>query len=64
MCMGTLSILFIIKIMINSEIFLTHKSEYRFSEQDETQKSNLNGEETKFYKLNHKCFSSNDLFTY
>ena len=62
--MGTLSILFIIKIMINSEIFLTHKSEYRFSEQDETQKSNLNGEETKFYKLNHKCFSSNNLFTY
>ena len=50
--MGTLSILFIIKIMINSEIFLTHKSEYRFSEQDER----LNGEETKFYKLNHKCF--------
>ena len=50
--------------MINSEIFLTHKSEYRFSEQDETQKSNLNGEETKFYKLNHKCFSSNNLVTY
>ena len=48
--MGTLSILFIIKIMINSEISLTHKSEYRFSEQDETQKSNFNGEETKFYK--------------
>ena len=60
----TFSILFIIKIMINSEIFLTHKSEYRFSEQDETQKSNLNGEETKFYKLNHKCFSSNNLVTY
>ena len=39
--MGTLSILFIIKIMINSEIFLTHKSEYRFSQQDQTQKSNL-----------------------
>ena len=50
--MGTLSILFIIKIMIKSEIFLTHKSEYRFSQQDETQKSNLNGEKTKFYKLN------------
>ena len=50
MCMGTLSILFIIKIIINSEIFLTHESEYRFSEEDETQKSNLNGEETKFYK--------------
>ena len=64
MCMGTLSILFIIKIMINSEIFLTHKSEYRFSQQDETQKSNLNGEETNFYKLNHKCFSSNNLVTY
>ena len=40
------------------------KSEYRFSEQDETQKSNLNGEETKFLKLNHKCFSSNNLVTY
>ena len=52
--MGTLSILFIIKIMINSEIFLTHKSEYRFSQQDQTQKSNFNGEETKFHKLNHK----------
>ena len=43
---------FIIKIMIKSEISLTHKSEYRFSQQDETQKSNLNGEKTKFYKLN------------
>ena len=52
--MGTLSILFIIKIMINSEIFLTNKSEYRFSQQDETQ----------FYKLNHKCFESNNLVTY
>ena len=62
--MGTLSILFIIKIMINSKIFLTHKSEYRFSEQDETQKSNFNGEETKFYKLNHKYFLSNNLITY
>ena len=50
MCMCTLSILFIIKIMINSEIFLTHKSEYRFSQQDEIQKLNLNGEETQFYK--------------
>ena len=48
--MCTLSILFIIKIMINSEIFLKHKSEYRFSQQDEIQKSNLNGEETQFYK--------------
>ena len=46
MCMGTVSI----KIVINSDIFLTHKSEYRFSEQDETQKSNFNGEETKFHK--------------
>ena len=62
--MGTLSILFIIKIMINSEIFLTHKSKYRFSQQDEIQKSNLNGEETKFHKWNHKCFSSNNLVTY
>ena len=61
--MGTLSILFIIKIMVNSEIFLTHKSEYRLSQQDETQKSNLNGEETKLHKLNHKCFSSNNLVT-
>ena len=54
--MGTLTIHFIIKIMINSEIFLIHKSEYRFSQQDETQKSNLNGEETKLYKLNHNYF--------
>ena len=50
MCMGTLSILFIIKIMVNSEIFIIHKSEYRFSEKDEIQKSNLNFEETKFHK--------------
>ena len=49
-CMGTLSILFIIKIMINSEIFLTNKLEYRFSEQDETKKSNFNVEETKFHQ--------------
>ena len=48
--MSTLSILFIIKITINSEIFLTQKSEYRFSQQDETQKLNFDGEETKFYK--------------
>ena len=48
--MGTLSILFMIKIMVNSKIFITHKSEYRFFEQDEIQKSNLNGEETKFHK--------------
>ena len=46
--MGLLSILFIIKIMVNSEIFLTRKSEYRFSQRDEIQKSNFNGEETKF----------------
>ena len=45
--MGTLSILFIIRMMINSEIFLKHKSECRFSQQDEIQKSNLNSEETK-----------------
>ena len=50
MCMGTLSILFIIKIMVNSEIFIIHKSEYRFSDQDEIQISNLNVEETKFHK--------------
>ena len=48
--MGTLSILFIIKIMVNSEIFIIHKSEYRFSDQDEIQISNLNVEETKFHK--------------
>ena len=48
--MGTLRVLFIIKIMINSEIHLIHKSEYKFSQQDEIQKSNLNGEETKFHK--------------
>ena len=62
--MVTLNIHFIMKIMINSEIFLTHKSEYRFSQQDETQKSNLNGEETKFHRLNPKCFSSTNLVTY
>ena len=45
---GTLSILFIIKMMINSEIHKSHKSECRFSEQDEIQKSN--GEETKFLR--------------
>ena len=50
--------------MINSEIFLAQKSEYRFSGQDETLKSNLNGEEKNFYKLNQKCFSSNNLETY
>ena len=48
--MGTLSILFIIKIMVNSEIFIINKSEYRFSDQDEIQISNLNVEETKFHK--------------
>ena len=41
MCVGTLSILFIIKIMANSDIFITHrtqvKSEHRFSDQDEIQ---------------------------
>ena len=45
--MGTLSILFIIRMMKNSEIFLTHKSKYRFRQQDDIQKSNLNGEEAK-----------------
>ena len=47
--MGTFSIVFIIKIMINSEIFLTKKAKYRFSQQDEIWKSNFDGEETKFY---------------
>ena len=46
--MGTLSILFMIKIMVNSKIFITHKSEYRFFEQDEIQKSHLNGEKQSF----------------
>ena len=50
MCMGTLSILFIIKIVVNSEILTTHKSDYRFSQQHEVQNSNLNGEEEKFHK--------------
>ena len=49
--------------MINSEICLTNKSEYRFS-QDEIQKSDLNGEETMFHKYNYKCFSGNNLVTY
>ena len=39
--MGTLSTL---KIMVNSDIFITHKSEYRFSQKDKIQISNLNGE--------------------
>ena len=39
--MGTLSTL---KIMVNSDIFITHKSECRFSQQDKIQTSNLNGE--------------------
>ena len=47
--MGTLSILFINKIMVNSDIFTTLKSEYRFSQQDEIEKSDLNGEETTFH---------------
>ena len=50
MCMDTLIILFINKIVVNSDIFITHKSEYRFSQHDEIQKSNLIGEETKFHK--------------
>ena len=49
--------------MINSEIFLTNKPEYSFS-QDEIQKSDSNGEETMFHKYNHKCFSGNNLVTY
>ena len=48
--MGTLSILFINKIMVNLDIFTTLKSEYRFSQQDEIEKSDLNGEETTFHK--------------
>ena len=48
--MGTLSMLFINKIMVNSDIFTTLKSEYRFSQQDEIEKSDLNGEETTFHK--------------
>ena len=48
--MGTLRILFINKIMVNSDIFITLKSEYRFSQQDEIEKSDLNGEETTFHK--------------
>ena len=64
MCMNTLSILFVIKIMVNSEIFLTRKSECRFSQQHEIQNSNLDAEETKFHKWNHKCFSSISLVTY
>ena len=48
--MGTLNILFINKIMVNSDIFTTLKSEYRFSQQDEIEKSDLNGEETTFHK--------------
>ena len=30
MCMNTLSILFVIKIMVNLEIFVTHRSETGF----------------------------------
>ena len=56
MCMNTLSIIFVIKIMVNSETFLTHKSEYRFSQKHEIQKSNLNAEETKFYKCYQSIF--------
>ena len=66
MCMGTLSIHFTIKIIINSGIFLTHQNIQVYSQQDETQKSNCNGEENeKFHKRNHhKCFSINKLITY
>ena len=64
MCLGTLSILFITKVMVNSEIFITCKSKQRFSQQDKIQNSDMNGEETKYDKLNHKCFSINNLVTY
>ena len=63
MCMNTLSIVFVIKIMVNSEIFLTHKSEYRFSQQHKIQKSNLNAEEQSSINV-IKVFSSISLVTY
>ena len=47
MWVSILGILFNVKIMINSEIFITRKSVQTFSQQDETQKSNLNDEKTK-----------------
>ena len=46
MFINTLAILLIIKHMVKSEIFITCKSEQRFSQKDEIQKSILNGEET------------------
>ena len=62
--MVTLSILFISKIMVHSEMFITHKSEQRFSQQNEIQNLDLNGDKTKSHKLNHKCFSSHNLVKY
>ena len=47
--MRILNTLFIIKIMVNSEI-ITRKSEYRYFQQDEIRKGNLSGEETKLYQ--------------
>ena len=47
MWVSILGILFNVKIMVNSEIFITRKSVQKFSQQDETQKSNLNDEKTK-----------------
>ena len=47
--MGILSILFI-KIMVNSEIVITNKSEQKIFQQDEIQNSYLNGAETGFRK--------------
>ena len=48
MCMGTINILLIIKIIVNSEIFITHISEYRLSQHDEIHESNLNDEKKSF----------------
>ena len=48
--MSRLGIILIIKIMVNSEIYITYKSEHRFSQQDEVQKSVLNGKEKVFLK--------------
>ena len=50
--------------MVNSEIYITHKSEQRFSQQNEIQNLDLNGDKTKSHKLNHKCFSSHYLVKY
>ena len=42
--MSTAGTLLIIKIVVNSKIIITCKSEELFSQQDEIQKSILNGE--------------------